>query len=97
MISIRLRGLYRRLSYLMEMRRDCRPGMRGLWLFLQSIPEAGGVIAVVAQQPLRLGQTGQQCGSAGLVADLARAHEEAERVTACIGDGVNLGAHVPFV
>src|SRR5690606_4344386 len=64
--------------------------------FPESIPEPVRVISSVAQQPLRVGKIVEQRGSASIIADLACSHEEAERATVCIGDGVQLCVHSPF-
>lgn len=94
MISIRLRRLSRRLSSFTGLPRDFRPGMRGFMpLSLQRFSEPVGVIASISQQPLRLRQAAQQGRSAGIVADLACGHEEAERAPIGIGGGMQLGVH----
>ena len=63
---------------------------------LEGIPEPVGVIASVAEQPLRLGQVVEQrCGS-GVVADLARGHEEAQGAAVRIADGKELRVHAAF-
>lgn len=95
MISIRLRRLYRRLSYLTGWSGDFRPGMQGSIPFrLQSVPEPIGVIAPVVQQPSRLWQIVQQRGRTGVIADLASGHEKVERAAVRIGDGVKLQARL---
>src|SRR3546814_10406543 len=48
-------------------------------LGFQRIPEPVGVIAAVAEQPLRLWEIVQQRGCTGVVADLPGGHEEADR------------------
>jgi hypothetical protein len=45
---------------------------------------------------LRLGQIVQQRGCAGVIADLASGHEEAQRAAVCVGDRVQLRVHAPF-
>ena len=50
-----------------------------------------GVVAAVAEQPLRLGQVVQQRCCTGVVADLAGGHEEAQRTTRLVGERVELG------
>jgi hypothetical protein len=53
-------------------------------------------MAAVARHPLRPWQIIEQRGSAGVVADLASSHEEAEQSTLCIGDGVQLDIYPAF-
>ena len=97
MISMRLRRLYRRLSYLTGSLRDRRPGMQGsMPLACKRVPEPVGVVAAVAEQPLRLGQIVQQGCRAGIVADLACGHEEAQGAAVGIADGMKLGVHPAF-
>ena len=55
-----------------------------------------GIIAPVGQQPLCLWQAAHQRRRAGVVADLACGHEEADRATIGIGDGMQLGVHAAF-
>ena len=64
--------------------------------FLESSPEPVGVISSVAQKPLRVGKAVEQRGCPSIVADLAGGHEEAERATVCICDGMQLCVHAPF-
>lgn len=45
---------------------------------------------------LEVVQAVEQRGSAGIIADRACGHEEAERTTICIGDGMQLRVHAPF-
>ena len=59
----------------------------------QRFPKPVGIIASVCQQPFRRGQTAQQGRRAGVVADLACGHEEADRAAIGIGDGMQLGVH----
>jgi len=63
---------------------------------LQSVPEPVGIIAAVTEQPLRFWHLVQQGRRAGIIADLARGHEEAERAAVGIADGVQLGVHPAF-
>lgn len=65
-------------------------------LGLQGVSEPICVIAPVAQQPLRLRQAVQQGGSAGVVADLARCHEQADRASIRVGHSVQLGVQAAF-
>ena len=62
-------------------------------LGLQGIPEPVGVVAAVAEQPLRLWQIVQQRCCAGVIADLSGGHEEAERPAVGIGDSMQLRVH----
>ena len=62
----------------------------------ESLAKPVGVIAPVAEQPFRLGQLVQQGCRAGVVADLACGHEEAQRATVRIGNGMELGVHAAF-
>lgn len=62
-------------------------------LGLQGISEPICVIAPVAEPPLRLRQTVQQGASAGVVADLACCHEQADRASVCVGHSVQLGVN----
>src|SRR3546814_7818917 len=65
-------------------------------LGFQRIPEPVGVIAAVAEQPLRLWEIVQQRGCTGVVADLPGGHEEAQGAAVRIGDGVKLRVHAAF-
>ena len=49
-----------------------------------------------AEQPLRLWHIVEQRCRTGVVADLARRHEEAQRAAVRIGDGMELGVHAAF-
>lgn len=62
-------------------------------LGLQSLAEPVCVVTSVARQPLRPGQAVQQGCNAGVVADLARRHEQTDRMSVRIGHGVKLGVH----
>ncbi len=76
MISMRLKRLYRPLSYSRGAKTcdlRCGPDTLGL----QGIPEPVGVIAPITQQPLRLWQIVQKSGRASTVADLTCRHEKA--------------------
>ena len=78
----------------MGLPRDFRPGNAGLYPFVfQRFSEPVSVITPVGQQPLRLWQAAQQRRRAGVIADLACGHEEPDRTTIGIGDGVQLGVH----
>jgi hypothetical protein len=70
MISIRLRLRYRRLPYL--------TGMTLHTLCLEGVPAPVCFITAIRAHPLRLGQIVQQCCSAGIMANQADGHEEAE-------------------
>src|SRR5690606_24191969 len=69
------------------------------WLYplvFQRFPEPVSVITAVGQQPVRLWQAAQQGRRAGVVTDLARGHEEADRASIGVGNGVQLGVHAAF-
>jgi hypothetical protein len=106
MISIRLRRLSRRLSCVMGLPRDVRPGMQGFipLSFNASVNQSAlagslepvaltGSIAPVGKHPLCIWQAAQKGSGTGVVADLASRHEEADRATLGIGDGVQLRIH----
>ena len=63
---------------------------------LQSVPELIGIIAAVAEQPLRPWHLVQQGRRAGMIGDLACGHEDAERAAVGIADGVQLGINPAF-
>lgn len=65
-------------------------------LGLQSAPEPIGVIATIATQRLCLWKIVQRRGCTGIVADLSRSREEAERSSVRICDRVQLGIHAAF-
>ena len=65
-------------------------------LGLQGVTEPVGVVASVSQKPLGAGQAVQESGSADVVADLTRCHEEADGPSVRIGHGVKLGVHAAF-
>jgi hypothetical protein len=68
MISILLRLLYRRLSYLMGFCRDFLPGMQGgNPFFLATHRGTCRHHIPVAQQPLGFGQTVQQSGRSSVI------------------------------
>ncbi len=109
MISMRLRRLYLRLSYLTAFLRDFRPGMQTFipLSFNASLSQSAlagslepvaltGSIAPVGQQPVRLRQAAQQRRRARVVADLSSGHEEPDRPALRIGDGMQLGVHAPL-
>ncbi len=62
-------------------------------LDLESVSEPIGVVAAVAEKPLRLGQVVEQRRRTCVVADLAGGHEEAQRAAVRVGDGMQLGVH----
>ena len=62
----------------------------------QRISEPIGVVTPIGQQPLGWWQTPQQSRRTGIIADLACGHEEADRATVAIGNGVQLGIHATF-
>jgi Transmembrane secretion effector len=70
-----------------------RPGRdASLYAFVfQRFSEPIGVMASISQRPLRLRQAAQRGRSAGMVADLACGHEEADRLP--IGIGIQLAVH----
>ena len=59
----------------------------------EGVPEPVGVVAAVAEQPLRLWQLVQQRCRAGVVAHLAGGHEEAQGAAVRVGDGMQLRIH----
>lgn len=59
----------------------------------QCISEPVGIIAPVGQQPLCLWQTTQQGSCPGVIADLTCRHEDADRASIAVGDGLQLGVH----
>ena len=65
-------------------------------LGLESVPEPIGVVAAVAEQPLRFWQVVQQRCRAGVVAYLPSGHEEAQRATVRVSDGMQLGVQAAF-
>jgi hypothetical protein len=85
MMLMRLRRLYRRLSYLTGSLRDLRSGMYG-WMPLAS----GASLNQAASypRPLCFRQIVDQRCCAGVVADLPRGHEKAHRPPVRIADGV---------
>lgn len=60
---------------------------------LDGVPETVGVVAAIAEQPLRLWQVVGECNRLGLFVDLACGHEEAQRLAFGVGEGVELGVH----
>lgn len=88
MISMRLRRVYRRLSYLTGRDRDSRPGMQGLIPFC-----CRASLNQSASYPLRLGQIIEQGSCAGIIAYLTGGYEEAERSTIRIGESMQLRVH----
>ncbi len=64
--------------------------------FVKGRPEPVCVVPAVVQHPPRLGEIVQQRCRTGVIADLASGHEEAERSSVGIGDGVKLGVHASF-
>jgi hypothetical protein len=78
MILMRLRRWKWRLSYLTSSLHDHRPGMQGWMPLAESVAEPIGVVAAVAEQPLRFWQVVQQRCRAGVVTDLPGGHEEAQ-------------------
>lgn len=57
------------------------------------ISEPVGIIAAVGEQPFCRWQAIQQGRSTRVVADLACGHEEADRTSIGIGNGVQFGVH----
>ena len=62
-------------------------------LVFQCFSEPVGVISPVSEQPICLWQAAQQRRRAGVITDLACRHEEPDRATIGVGDGVQLGVH----
>jgi len=62
-------------------------------LGLQGVPEPVRIIAPITEQPLSSGKTVQEGGGAGVVADLASGHEQADGASVGIGHGMKLGVH----
>ncbi len=60
----------------------------------QCFPEPVDVIAPVCDHPFGGGQTPQQGGGASVVADLACGHEELQRTSLGVRDGVQLGVQL---
>ena len=96
MISIRLRRLQRRLSYLTVFFRFFRQGLHArialsfnaTWN--QSVPVRGPRAAS------RHWQAAEQCSSADIVTHMASGDKEAERSALAVADGVELGFHAAF-
>ncbi len=63
---------------------------------MESVPEPIGVVAAVAEQLLCVWQVIQQGSRAGVVADLARGHEEVQGAAIRVGDGMELRVHAAF-
>jgi hypothetical protein len=63
---------------------------------VQRFPEPVCVVAAVAKQPLRFRQIIEQRCSAGVVADLARGHEEAQGTPPLIGESMKLRVQTAF-
>lgn len=97
MISMRLRRLYFRLSYLTGFPRNFRPGMQGLIPFSSktslnqsaSYPRAPSIHCAAERMPRR-------AAAGGVITDLPRRHEEAQRTSVLIRDGMQLRVHTPF-
>lgn len=71
--------------------------MQGLdALGVESVSEPSGVVAAVAEQPLRFWQVVQQRCHAGVVADLPGGHEETQGAAVRVSDGMELGVHAAF-
>lgn len=65
-------------------------------LGLQGVSEPVGVVAAVAEQPLRFWHIVEQRCRVGVVADLASGHEEAQGAAVRVGNGMELGVHAAF-
>lgn len=76
--------------------RAARLPARDAWLYLlvlQRFSKPVGIIAPVGEQPLCPGQAAEGSCRAGLVANLACGHEEADRPPFGIGDSLQFGVH----
>ena len=97
MISIWLRRLYLRLSYLTVFLRCSRPGMHGRIPFVfQRFSEPVSVIAAVAEQPIDLRYAAQQCSCADVIADLPSSDKQVQWSPLAIANGVEFGVHPAF-
>ena len=77
-----------------------RPAARdaGLDAFgLEGVPESIGVVAAVAEQPLRLWQVVQQRCRTSVIADLPGRHEEAQGAAVRVSGGMELGIKPPLM
>jgi hypothetical protein len=63
---------------------------------LEGVPESIGVVAAVAEQPLRLWQVVQQRCRTSVIADLPGRHEEAQGAVVRVSGGMELGVHATF-
>jgi hypothetical protein len=95
MVPMRLRRQWRRRSWPAALPRGFRPGMPGrISLSVTAALNQSaltGSTARVGDQPFRGWQAARQGGRAGVVADLARRHEEPQRAALRIRHGVQLG------
>ncbi|MBD3804791.1 MAG: MFS transporter [Thioclava sp.] len=66
-------------------------------LVFQGFAEPIRIKAPVGEQPVGLGQAPQQRSSAGVVADLARSHEDLEWAALGVRDSMQLGVQPPLV
>lgn len=96
MISMRLRRLYFRLSYLTGFTRDLRPGMQGFVPFSSRASLNQSASYPRSQYPLCCGKTVQQGRGTGIIADLSGCHEEAQRSSVLIRDRMQLRIHATF-
>jgi hypothetical protein len=62
-------------------------------LCLKSVPIPVCVVTPFGKHPLRPGQIVEQRCSAGVIAELTSGHEEGQRTTVRVGDGVKLRVH----
>src|SRR6056297_3541837 len=86
MISIRLRRLYRRLSYFTVFLRDFRPGMQ---TFIPlSFKASRSQSASYPRSPKSQSAFGRLLSCAGVIADLSSRHEEPDRAALRISDGM---------
>ncbi len=77
MISMRLRRLYRRLSYLTEGLAFLPAWDAGAYpIVFQRFSEPVGVIAAIPEQPIDIGQAAQQRSGHDVVADLSCGYEQ---------------------
>ena len=98
MISMRLRLLYRRLSYLTALLRDFRPGMQTSipLSFKASLNQSASYPRSASGQPAFGRLRSRAAGPQGRCNHLACGHEEPDRPSFGIGNRVQLGVHATF-
>ena len=65
-------------------------------LFFERISEPVSIIATICQQIISFRKRAQQSGRSGVIADLTRAEEEAQRLAIAIGQGMKLRVEATF-